>query len=87
MLFKKWDLADIRRLRAYRDVGVKMAVMCDVFREYGRDDIVEALDALVRTDSAHAAVEHVNRVQACRWAEVPMVNGKPQSQVLRRPLF
>lgn len=71
--FTHAQIADIRRLRRSE---ARMATICALFPTHTRDEIVEAVWAVVRYDSNTDALTHVNLVLNLQIGGVPLINGK-----------
>lgn len=63
------------RLRVLRSVHWRMAAMCEAMAGHSREEVVEAIDALVRQPNTRKAHEHVNRVLEMQAQGVPLING------------
>jgi len=71
-----FTFAEMASLRGARAEGWTMAQMCHLMRAHTRDEVVEALDALVRETGTQSATERVNRVLVLQGAQVPLINGR-----------
>jgi hypothetical protein len=72
-----FTLAEIFRLRTARRAGARMDRLCAAFPHHTRDELVEAIDAIVRHQDDLKAMREVNRVLMHQEARVPLVNGRP----------
>jgi len=79
---KIFTLAEIERLRWLRTTRRPMESMVLRMPGHTRAEVVEAIDATVRHQNNHDALRHVNQVLAYQWAEIPLINGKPQAEVI-----
>lgn len=74
---------DLLWLSVYRDQRYPMARICDLLPTHTRDEVVEAIDALLRCESIEGAMRWVNHVLALQASNVPLINGNPQTVVAR----
>lgn len=80
---------EMTRLRHFRETGMKMWAICQHMQPRGRDEVVEAIDALIRAGGhiggARAYLAQVFRHQA---DGVALVNGRPLRDMdFRRATF
>lgn len=78
MLFSYSEMAVLRAARFH---GWTMDQMCRQALPHSRDEVVEALDALVREPDTRLALERVNKVLTLQAANVPLINGREHWQV------
>lgn len=79
-----WTHGEVATIKRMKDLGWQIQSMCNVYLVKGRDEIVECLDALRRTDSVGAAKDHLNSVIALQLGGFPLINGKP-AWVVEKP--
>lgn len=76
-------LRAVRRLHPMRDLVAMMY-------PHTRDEVVEALDAILRTDTHIEALARVNHVLVLQAAGEPLINGREAASVARpvySPMF
>lgn len=79
-----FTVGPIRSLRAFRAVKLPMRTLIVMFPQFTRDELVEGLDATVRCETDHSAMAWANHAISCRQAGIPLINGRPSDQVLKR---
>jgi hypothetical protein len=77
-MFTHGEIAEIRSLRRQ---GMRMASICKFYAHHPRDEIVEAMDAIVRWENNHDARIWVNVVLARQASHIPLVNGREAHRV------
>lgn len=86
--FTHGEMALIKHMRSEQ---YPMEGICQFLIPHDRDEIVEAIFALMREDTITAALRHVNHVLALQTAGEPLVNGNRRAAVCRnwsdRPMY
>lgn len=73
---KLFTVGEVQSVMDARMQGRTMSAICHLMHMHTRDEVVEVIDAILRTDTAWDAMKQVNGVIRMQEAGVPMINGR-----------
>lgn len=83
-----WTTGQMLTLRDLRKTGRPMADIVPRCWPHTREEVVEAIDSLIRSDTVNQACDRVNHILLDHEDGTPLINGKPAKTVEagRRPI-
>lgn len=83
-----WTQGEIESLRYARRDGRRVVEICRSFApRHDRDEVIEAIDAVIRFDNNHEATRQVNWVLSMKAAGYQLVNSRVVVPVRPTPMF
>lgn len=77
--FSRGEVASIRHARRSR---WPVESICDQFPHHSREEIIEAIDAIIRFDGDDDAMQQANHVLRLQASGIQLINGRPAWQAL-----